>query len=139
MEAICYFSTNGTERAERSCVLSSLSHVQLFVTLWTEALQSPLSMGFSRQEYWSGLPCPAPENLPDLGIELMSLNISCIGFFNTSTNWEARSAHMREKINLYPYLTSYTQINFKWNIGLILINYESTENKFRTWKYTKIS
>ena len=46
---------------------------------------------------------------------------------------------MREKINLYPYLTSYTQINLKWNIGLILINYESTENKFRTWKYTKIS
>ena len=38
----------------------SLSHVQLFVTLWTVAHQAPLSMGFSRQEYWSGLPFPSP-------------------------------------------------------------------------------
>ena len=41
----------------------------LFVTLWTIACQDPLSMGFSRQEYWSGLPLPSPEDLPDLGIE----------------------------------------------------------------------
>ena len=39
----------------------SLSHVQLFVTLWTVAYQAPLSMGFSRQEYWSGLPFPSPK------------------------------------------------------------------------------
>ena len=37
-----------------------LSHVQLFATPWTVALQAPLSVGFSRQEYWSGLPCPPP-------------------------------------------------------------------------------
>ena len=37
----------------------SLGHVQLFATLWTIALQAPLSMGFSRQEYWGGLPCPS--------------------------------------------------------------------------------
>ena len=43
-----------------ACVLSHFSHVQLLVTLWTEAHQVPLSMGFSRQEYWSGLPCPPP-------------------------------------------------------------------------------
>ena len=43
-----------------------LSHVQLFVTLWTEAQQTPLPMGFSRQEYWSWLPCPPPGDLPDL-------------------------------------------------------------------------
>ena len=42
-----------------------LSHVQLFATLWTIARQAPLSMGFSRQEYWSGLPCPYPGDLPD--------------------------------------------------------------------------
>ena len=46
-----------------------LSHVQLFVTPWTVALQAPLSMGFSRQEYWSGLLCPSPADLPDPGIE----------------------------------------------------------------------
>ena len=89
MEAICYFSTNGTEGAECSCMLSRFSHVQLFVTVWTEALHAPLSMGFSRQEYWSGLPCPPPGDLPDLGIELMSLNVSSNGFFTTSPNWEA--------------------------------------------------
>ena len=44
-------------------------HVQLFVTLWTVACQAPLSLGFSRQEYRCGLPCPPPGNLPDPGIE----------------------------------------------------------------------
>ena len=42
------------------CMLSHFSHVQLFVILWTVAHQAPLSMGFSRQEYWSGLPFPSP-------------------------------------------------------------------------------
>ena len=46
-----------------------LSRVQLFVTLWTVAHQAPPSMGFSRQEYWSGLPFPSPGYLPDPGIE----------------------------------------------------------------------
>ena len=46
-----------------------LSHVQLFVTPWTVAYQAPLSMGFSIQEYWSGLPFPSPGDLPDPGIE----------------------------------------------------------------------
>ena len=44
-------------------------HVRLFVTAWTVARQAPLSMGFSRQEYWSGLPCPSPGDLSDPGIE----------------------------------------------------------------------
>ena len=47
----------------------SLSCVWLFATLWTVARQAPLSMGFSRQEYWSGLPCPPPGDLPNPGIE----------------------------------------------------------------------
>ena len=46
-----------------------LSRVQLFATLWTEAHQAPLSVGFSRQEYWSGLPFPPPGDLPDPGIK----------------------------------------------------------------------
>ena len=44
-----------------------LTHVRLFVIPWTVAYQAPLSMGFSRQEYWSGLPFPSPEHLPDQG------------------------------------------------------------------------
>ena len=54
------------------CVLSCFSCVQLFATPWTVACQAPLSMRFSRQEHWSGLPCP-PSDLPDPGITLVSL------------------------------------------------------------------
>ena len=53
-----------------ACVLS---HVQLFATLWTVAHQVPLSMGFSRQEYWRRLPCPPPGGLSNPGIKPMSL------------------------------------------------------------------
>ena len=49
--------------------VKSLSCVRLFVTLWTVAYQASLSMGFSRQEYWSGLSFPSPRDLPDPGIE----------------------------------------------------------------------
>ena len=55
------------------CVHSKFSHVQLCATLWTVALQSLLSMEFSRQEYWSGLAFPTPGDLPDPGIEPASL------------------------------------------------------------------
>ena len=48
-------------------LLRSSSRVQLCVTPWTAACQAPLSMGFSRQEHWSGLPCPPPRDLPDPG------------------------------------------------------------------------
>ena len=51
-----------------ACVFS---HIWLFVTLWTAVYQAPLSMGFSRQEYWSLLLCPPPGDLPDPGIKLM--------------------------------------------------------------------
>ena len=53
-------------------VFSHFSHVQLFATLWTVTRQAPLSMGFSRQEYWSGLPWPPPKDLPDPGIKSAS-------------------------------------------------------------------
>ena len=54
------------------------SCVQLFVTLWTVARQAPLSMGFSRQEHWSGLPCHPPGDLSDPGTEPVS-HVSCNG------------------------------------------------------------
>ena len=53
--------------------VKSLSHVRLFATPWTIAYQAPLSMGFSRQECWSGLPFPSPGDLPNPGIEPRSL------------------------------------------------------------------
>ena len=54
------------------CVLSRFSRVQLCVTPWTVACQASLSMEFSRQEYWSGLPFPSPGDLPDPGIKPVS-------------------------------------------------------------------
>ena len=56
-------------------MLSRFSHVQLFATLWTAARQAPLSLEFSRQEYWHGLLCPLPGDLPDPGIEPESLSL----------------------------------------------------------------
>ena len=69
------------------CVLNRFSPVWLFATV---ARQAPLSMGFSRQEYWSGLPCPPPGDLPDPGIEPASLMSPALagGFFTTSPSWE---------------------------------------------------
>ena len=68
-----------------------LSCVPLFGTPGTVARQAPLSVGFSRQEYWSGLLCPPPGGLPDPGIEPTSLTSPALagGFFTTSTTWEA--------------------------------------------------
>ena len=77
-------------------VLSCFSRVQLFVTPWTIARQAPLSTGFSRQEHWSGLPCPPPGNLPNPGIESTFLMSPAQAgkFFITSTTWEALPSHI---------------------------------------------
>ena len=68
-------------------MLSRFSHVQLFETLWTIAHQAPLSMGFSRQEYWTELPCPPPGDFPNPGIKPASLTSPALAgrFFTTST------------------------------------------------------
>ena len=73
------------------CVLGCFGHIQLFATLQTVAIQAPLPMGFSRQEYWSGLPCPSPEDLPDPGIKPWSFMSPALtgGFFTSSGTWEA--------------------------------------------------
>ena len=74
----------------RAFLLRCISRVRLFATLWTVTHQAPLSMGFSRQEYWRELPCPAPGDLPDPGIEPVPLMspVSVGGFFTTSTTCE---------------------------------------------------
>ena len=74
----------------RLCVCV-LSHVQLFVTPWTVALQTSLPMEFPRQEYWSGFLFPNPGCLPNTGIKPMSLASPEVagGFFTTGETWEA--------------------------------------------------
>ena len=81
------------------CVLGHFSHARLFVTPWPVARQAPLPMGFSRQEYWSGVPCPPSGDLPDLRIEPMSLTSSALAgrFFTTGATWEV------------PFFMGYTQ------------------------------
>ena len=75
------------------CVLSRFSYVWFFGTLWTVAHQTPLSMGFSGQEYWSGLPYPLPMDLPNPGTEFMSPASPELagGFFTHWTTWKALS------------------------------------------------
>ena len=72
-----------------------LQSCQLFPTLWTVAHQSPLFLGFSRQEYWSGLPCPPPGNLPNPGIELCLLRLQ--HWQAGSSTWEAQVFIRRNK------------------------------------------
>ena len=97
LEECQYQQTHWNER-NRMCtqthgcaVLCRGSCVQLFAVPWTVAHQSPLSMGSSRQEYWSGLPCPLPGDLPDSRIEPASLKLPALtgGLFTTSATWEA--------------------------------------------------
>ena len=57
------------DKAHTACMLSCFSQAILFVTLWTVARQAPLSMAFSRQEYWSGLPHPPPGHPPRPGVK----------------------------------------------------------------------
>ena len=72
-------------------LLKCFSCVRLFATPWAVGNQAPLSMGYSRQGYWSGLPCPPPADLPNPGIEPTSLTSPALtgGFFTTSATWEA--------------------------------------------------
>ena len=77
------------------CMPSHFSPVRLFPTPWTVAHQAPLSVGFSRQEYWSGQPLPSPGDLPNPWIEPTSLmSPELTGSFpSTSATWEARDIH----------------------------------------------
>ena len=80
-------------------LLSGFS-VWLFATPWTVAHQAPLSMGFSRQEYWSGLPCPPPGDLPDQG-----LNLQLLLCRQAPYRWASREAQF------LPYLPEYGRIS----------------------------
>ena len=80
-------------------VVGHFSRVQLFAILWTVACQAPLSMGFPRQEYWSGLSFLPPGDLPDPGIEPASPALAG-RFFTTSTTSEVPRAHFKIIKNL---------------------------------------
>ena len=74
----------------------SPQYVRLTATLWTVVHKVPVSMGFFRQEYWSGSPCPLTGDLPDPGVEPVSLTSPALAgrLFTTSTTWEALGKSM---------------------------------------------
>ena len=84
--------------------VKSLSQVQLFVTPWTIAYQAPLLMGFSRQEYWSGLPFPSPGYLPNTGIEpgFPALQTDAEGILNMAIPYSGM--HCNHKKTRYSYI-----------------------------------
>ena len=96
-------------------VLSHFSRVQLFATLWTSACQATLSMGFPRQEYWSGLPCPPPGDLPDSGIEPASLLSPALAsrYFTTSTTWGTLNLPYDQQSQYWSYHNSREQVLVK--------------------------
>ena len=82
----CHLQTDSESIMLGTCVCAESLQSCLTVTPWTVAHQDPLSMGFSRQEHWSGLSCPPPGDLPSPGIELTSPVSPALagGFFTTS-------------------------------------------------------
>ena len=80
-----------TDTDKDTCVLSCFSRVLLFATPWGVARQAPLSMGFCRQEHWSGLPCPLPGDISNPGLNLLPSPAFIDRFFRASTTWEAQT------------------------------------------------
>ena len=111
-------------------VRSCFSRVWLFATQWTISYQAPLFMGFSRQEYWSGLPCSPPGDLPNPGIEPVSLTSPALagGFFITSTTWETHEyVIFYEKEELRLQIELKLLISWHWDEEITL-DYSSEPN-----------
>ena len=108
------------------CMPSHFSHVGLFENPWTIGCQAPLSMKFCWQEYWSGLPCPSPEDLLDPGVEpesLMSPPLVAL-FFTTSATWEAHThTHTHTHLaHLYPLICCWTLRLLPYPVYLAIVN-----------------
>ena len=88
-------------------MLSPFNRVLLFETLWTAARQAPVSRGFFRQEYWRGLPCPLPGDIPDPGTKPVSLTSPALAgkFFTTRATWEAHPMHRHQTLHFFMILS----------------------------------
>ena len=133
-------------------VVSHFSRVRLSVTPWTVAHQAPLSMGFSRQKYWSELPCLPPGDLPDPRIKPAPLTSSVLagGFFTTSATQEAQNgppavenslaAPQKVKQNYHVTQKFHSLAHFKKNSGdfhsspMVKIPcFQSKRHRFNPW------
>ena len=97
-------------------MLSHLHCVQLFMTLWTVAWQALLFMGFSRQEYWSGLPCPSTGHLPNAGIKPVSLASPTLQADSLPIEPPSKPQLQLKMVDVY------TIAVFKWSLKLIISN-----------------
>ena len=88
--------------------MNLLSRVQLFATSWTVAYDAPPSMGFSRQEYWNGLPFPSPGDLPNPGIEPQSPTLQADALPSKSRHmdkgWEDGEGEMSWRVDICTYV-----------------------------------
>ena len=112
----------------------SLSRIRLFATKWTVTRQAPLSMEFPRQEYWRGLPFPSPGDLPDPGIEPVSLESPALGgrFFTTSATYIHTHTHthtQKERLREHIFLKVETYWILIWALKRIL-SFLLLKNKF---------
>ena len=107
-------------------MLSRFSHVRHFATLWTVACQAPLSMGFSMQEYWSGLPCSPPRDLPNLRIKPESLMSPALTgrFFTTSATWDAQTIQ-KIIVKRKKYIYIYTHFPFTLSAFYFIPNFHA--------------
>ena len=116
----------GKSLGGRTFGTKSLSHVRLFATPWTVAYQAPSSMGFSRQEYWSGLPFPSPGDLPNPGIEPGSPALRADALASEppgkplNRNWHWKMIWVQNEL-LFPQATEiswllFTEVTLSWPI-----------------------
>ena len=95
-------------------ILSCFSHDRLFATLWTVTHQSPVSMGFAKQGYWSGLPCPPPEDPFDPGIEHMAPALQVdslpLSHWGSRTHIQCLVIACNGKESVYVYINTFVYI-----------------------------
>ena len=112
-----------------SCMLSHFNRVQLCAKLWTAACQAPLSMEFSRQEYWSGLPFPSPRDLPNPGTEPESLMFPASSVFLSLVSHLAKRK-LLELNNEFGKIAN-DKINTQKSVSLLYANNKRSEEKFK--------
>ena len=122
------------------CVLSHFSHVWLFVTSWTVAHHAPLSMEFSRQEYWYGLTFPPAKIFPTQGskLRLMSLELAS-GFLTTSNIWEASVVKYLKSNNFWSFFLFVQICNAHELLSMLFstLQYHHLKNQCRFLLFTQ--
>ena len=143
VEVITHFSKFGAIDSlpmNGACKPSCFTCVWLFETQWTVAHQSPLSMGFSRQEYWNGLQFPTPGDLPNPGNKSASLMSPSLagGFFTTSCIWETFPVRGKRLINVLLTEDTFSSSNVYSGGGVLSVPYQKAKlskfSHFCSWR-----